>query len=122
VAHAAFRRWCARLWAPWACVDHAVHFAEYLRGVRNSDPEVPVLVYYRVHIMGEQGILGYTLGGYGHTFLIVRKRGLPADSPDDIGINFDSWYFYSSAPTLRTYFDTADDLSLSLYSEFSDLY
>jgi RHS repeat-associated protein len=111
------------VWASWACVDHAVHFAQHLRSVRNQDPELPLLTFYRAHIMGEAGALGTIFGGYGHTFLIVRKRGLATNSPDDIGINFDSWFFYSSAPTIgSTYYDSATDVSNEYYSEYSDLY
>lgn len=109
------------VWAHWACVDHAVNFARYLKSKRNEDPDLPLLTYYRLHVMGEKGVLGTLFGGYGHTFLIARKRGLAATSPDDIGINFDSWYLYSGAPQWRTYYDTAADTS-DVYSEFNDLY
>lgn len=88
-------------------------------GKKNEDPNLPILSFYRIHVMGENEtsadwgylglvpLLGPALPGartYGHTFLIARKRGLPADSPDDIGINFDSWYFFAGAPNWQTYY------------------
>jgi hypothetical protein len=126
-------------WAPWACVDHAVHFADHIRSKRNEDPDVPLLSYYRVHFMGhgeasiEYGLLGLVpiLGGFlpgetgaKHTYLIARKRGLPENSPDDIGISFDSWWYYSGAPSMPTFYGESGykDWSMITYSQYSDLF
>ncbi|MBK9140288.1 MAG: RHS repeat-associated core domain-containing protein [Verrucomicrobia bacterium] len=126
-------------WAPWACVDHAVQFASYIRSKRNEDPNVPLLTFYRLHIMGqgeasiEYGLLGLVpiVGdflpgekGAKHTFLIARKRGLAASSSDDIGINFDSWWYYTFAPNQPTFYGQSGykDWSMLVYSEYSDLF
>jgi len=119
----------------WECVSHATEFSGYIRAQRKDDSTL--LKFYHMRIMG----YGETIQTYWgwtplpwtwmypnearterHTYAIARQRDLADSSPLDVGINFDSWWYFDAAPNFGTGWGAGDIKDVSSKYSYGDLY